>query len=732
MYKKNRKKINFSINEINKLINCLSFYNELRNMSIDQIANKAFEICLLVIKKANYGILFSYHDNKIIFLNSKGHDLIKLQTLNLEKDKFLDFHNEIKYIKNINNKTIKKLTSDQKKIYNEAALPIKETLTFFLICFDNKTFGISLDIAKNSKNSFNKRDILKLNIIKKIIETFINFKLHDIKYNIRNDFIKFLIQNIEDIIILFDNNFKVLWVSENIYKQTGFKVDEIIGNDISNFLDEESYKKAIKDIEEIIKNYYTNPDYEIPILEYKFKYKNGQTYIGEVRSKIIKDEKNEIIHIICVLRNTTQKQKLIQKNIEEKKYLLLGKFANIINHDFNNYLGVLLSLNELSNEILLNIYENFINNKNSNYNLENDLKDLINNIKIEKDQILIIKQYINDLNVFNEKTIKSHESFIEFNEEFINVLNFFSFKKLFNFNIKNKIKNKKVILNIDKNFFNILITSIFYFFIKKENLLSLKKTSLEINVSEKYINKDYIKNSNFNLFQGNYINIQINSNFIKNLINEDFINIDLYATKIDNRREFFPGVFFLLNEINGEIKFNKENNQLEINIPIYKIYKKTEKANINLNKTSINLKTKFNNSDKENLNNKFKNLISQKNIKGILIVDDNKPLLKLIKSTLDKYNLKIFTSTKFYYAINIFNKNKNLIDIAILDILLEEKNGIELLESLKKIKSNLNTLLISGFTDDIEIYKFLNKNTKFLKKPFQKNELLNSLISFYQ
>jgi len=112
-------------------------------------------------------------------------------------------------------------------------------------------------------------------------------------------------------------------------------------------------------------------------------------------------------------------------------------------------------------------------------------------------------------------------------------------------------------------------------------------------------------------------------------------------------------------------------------------------------------------------------------MKNILVVDDEKPILKFVSEALNsEYN--VFTSENISSAEDILKNND--IDLVILDIVMPEKNGIDMIMEIKKSKPEIIILAISGGGgisgrfDYLPVAKLIGAAST-LQKPFSLSEL---------
>jgi len=122
---------------------------------------------------------------------------------------------------------------------------------------------------------------------------------------------------------------------------------------------------------------------------------------------------------------------------------------------------------------------------------------------------------------------------------------------------------------------------------------------------------------------------------------------------------------------------------------------------------------------------------------NILVVDDDTSILIFIEQALNE-NHQVFTAENVTSAEEISQNNK--IDLLITDLVMPEKNGIDMIMEFKKTHPEINILAISGGGgitgrfDYLPIAKLIGAQIT-LKKPFTVNELrqgVNTLLNSEQ
>ncbi len=112
---------------------------------------------------------------------------------------------------------------------------------------------------------------------------------------------------------------------------------------------------------------------------------------------------------------------------------------------------------------------------------------------------------------------------------------------------------------------------------------------------------------------------------------------------------------------------------------------------------------------------------------SVLIVDDNKNFIKILKRTISRFVSTIYYSYDGIQAIDMFEKNRP--NIIISDISMTNLNGIDFIKRVRRIDKETIVIIISAHTnttyllDAVELGLF-----KFLVKPINSYELKEVLI----
>lgn len=119
--------------------------------------------------------------------------------------------------------------------------------------------------------------------------------------------------------------------------------------------------------------------------------------------------------------------------------------------------------------------------------------------------------------------------------------------------------------------------------------------------------------------------------------------------------------------------------------------------------------------------------------KTILILDDHKEILLLLKKQLESQKHSVFTFERADDALEFLIENPNKIDVIISDVMIPIMDGMDFVHEVKQTDSikHIPVLFISAMSDE-----YLKEHTAklgakdFLTKPIQAEDLFNKINSF--
>jgi two-component system, cell cycle sensor histidine kinase and response regulator CckA len=112
----------------------------------------------------------------------------------------------------------------------------------------------------------------------------------------------------------------------------------------------------------------------------------------------------------------------------------------------------------------------------------------------------------------------------------------------------------------------------------------------------------------------------------------------------------------------------------------------------------------------------------------ILLVEDEKNVREFVSKALIQCGYTLCIAENSKQAEEIFIRENGKFDMIFSDVVLPDKNGIELVETLQKMKKGIRILLSSGYTDHKSQWPLIQeKGYRFLQKPYTLTELLTVL-----
>jgi two-component system cell cycle sensor histidine kinase/response regulator CckA len=112
----------------------------------------------------------------------------------------------------------------------------------------------------------------------------------------------------------------------------------------------------------------------------------------------------------------------------------------------------------------------------------------------------------------------------------------------------------------------------------------------------------------------------------------------------------------------------------------------------------------------------------------ILLVDDEELVLEVGTKMLQYLGYNVLGAGDGQQALDIFSKNKNNLDLVILDMNMPGMDGAAVYDKLKKIQTDVRILIASGYFENNRIRKILrNGFTGFIQKPFSVDVLSEKL-----
>lgn len=111
----------------------------------------------------------------------------------------------------------------------------------------------------------------------------------------------------------------------------------------------------------------------------------------------------------------------------------------------------------------------------------------------------------------------------------------------------------------------------------------------------------------------------------------------------------------------------------------------------------------------------------------VLVVEDNEPILALVKSQLEQLGYNVLTANTAFWALEIDEDYADTIDVLLTDIIMPGMSGIELARAMADTRPLMKTIFMSGYSDEADKTGHMPEGAVFLQKPVKLNHLATVL-----
>ncbi len=463
--------------------------------------------------------------------------------------------------------------------------------------------------------------------------------------------------------------------------------EELLKKSVYDLIDESEIEKAKALSQELIQKGYINN------AQIKFKRKDGSFFYGEIRAKLIYDEKGNPSKIIDVISDITDRKKYLDQLKEakikaEESDRLKSAFLANMSHEIRTPLNGILGFAELLKDesITEGQRREFLDIINSSgRQLLNLINDIIDLSKIEAGQIELIETECNINSLLNEVYA------------FFQSIKKDSGKDNIEFRFKPGIKDAESDVKIDS-------------FRLKQILNNLLSNALKF-THQGYIEFGYRLIDNYLEFYVKDTGIGVPKESM-NIIFERFRQADDSHSRIYGGTGLGLSICKALVELmGGDIMLSeneKEGAKFIFRLPYNKVSFVNQEA-----KKIINEPEGWNWSNKK-----------------ILVVEDDFNNFLFIRTILKKSGIKILRAENGFDAVEI-TKNEPDIDLIMMDIQLPKMNGYEATREIRKFNNNICIIAQTAHA----FYEDKNKCiaagcTDYLPKPIEK-EMLFAMLEKY-
>jgi CheY-like chemotaxis protein len=112
----------------------------------------------------------------------------------------------------------------------------------------------------------------------------------------------------------------------------------------------------------------------------------------------------------------------------------------------------------------------------------------------------------------------------------------------------------------------------------------------------------------------------------------------------------------------------------------------------------------------------------------LLIAEDEEMVRTFMQKIFKRAGYKVIAAIDGEDAVVKFRENRESISLVLSDVIMPGKNGVEILEEVRKMKPDAKVLFISGYTANVLHEKgILEEDIDFITKPFAKEKLLQKV-----
>ncbi len=488
-----------------------------------------------------------------------------------------------------------------------------------------------------------------------------------------------VLANINDGVVYLDKDDQIVFANKRGGQFYGFSPEKIVGRHILS-LHPQKYQLKVKELINQVKfkTKHLRAIRHIKTKDVLFELKRLETngsYNGLIA--IIKDITDELKYL-------KEKEKVLSKLYQIQKLDVIRHLAGGIAHDINNLLSSIQGNIEL-----------FLIKEANNSNLEY--------LNSALDTIKLITELTRQLILFSKQKYE--------NRELVNINELL--KKLENTLKATLTNNIKLELDLAKDLYTIEANS---------NAIKQCILNLILNAKDAIKDKGIIKITTHNTYFSEY-KLDLNLNRVKG----DFVCLTVEDTGTgipsDIKEHIFEPFFTTKTKIGTGLG-------LSVVYGIVKQYKGLIEFSSEIdNGSKFSLFFPAVTTKGSNRNDDIATELLQGNGENILIIEDEEPIARFLDTVLTEHNYNVTCVSTGEEALKLFINHKDIFDLLLVDLILPDISGIELVDHILTIRSNIKVIFTSGYHLPKEeptslIYK---KEFEFLAKPYPIVSLLKKI-----
>jgi PAS domain S-box-containing protein len=492
------------------------------------------------------------------------------------------------------------------------------------------------------------------------------------------EFLESVIKSSRDGILITDENGYIQSLNVAMEEMSGYKREELLGEHTSIFApDDESMVEVI--MEKTAEMY----EKGFSFYESKLKNKCGETIDVECSSSMIKEDKENNIGAVSIIRNTTDRKEMEKRLFQSEKLKSLGELSGGVAHDFNNILAAILGRVQL---LKIQIKPPF-----GKQEKRKSILDLKAGLEVIEKASLDGAETVRRIQEFSKRKAEDIDfAQVDINELVDNALEFTRVRW------KNEAESKGIRIKIQKEFSPLTLL--------RGNPSELREvfTNLINNAIDaipqggKIRIKTFIDNDHVVIKIGDTGN-GIPKNVIDRIVDPFFTTKGVQSTGLG-----LSVSYGIINRHQGVITVDSvedEGTTFTIRLPL---------------------------SDKEGAKESREKKVVSKTRKqekaNILVIEDEEDVRQLLRDILTDVGHDVETADNGGQGLKLF-KRKDF-DLVLTDLGMPGISGWQVAEGIKEINSKTPVALITGWGVELEDYKLRSKVDFIVNKPFRVDQVL--------
>ncbi len=120
-------------------------------------------------------------------------------------------------------------------------------------------------------------------------------------------------------------------------------------------------------------------------------------------------------------------------------------------------------------------------------------------------------------------------------------------------------------------------------------------------------------------------------------------------------------------------------------------------------------------------------------MKKVLVAEDEESIREFIVINLTRSGYEVEQAENGAVALELFSKDENSFDVAILDIMMPEMDGLSVCKELRKRSTDLGIIMLSAKTQEMDkVTGLLFGADDYVTKPFSPSELMARVDAIYR